>query len=79
MQVYWYMYISQVSGERLQDHWSSGNSLTGVVDALQHVASHLDQPVYGFQCTEDVPQNSIADMAAFYVKVTVQQIFHKEA
>ena len=23
-QVYWYMYISQVSGERLQDHWSSG-------------------------------------------------------
>ena len=23
-QVYWYMYISQVSGERIQDHWSSG-------------------------------------------------------
>ena len=23
-QVYWYMYISQISGERLQDHWSSG-------------------------------------------------------
>ena len=22
--VYWYKYISQVSGERLQDHWSSG-------------------------------------------------------
>ena len=22
--VYWYMYIQQISGERLQDHWSSG-------------------------------------------------------
>ena len=25
--VYWYM--KQISGERLQDHWSSGNSNTG--------------------------------------------------
>ena len=22
--VFWYMYIQQISGERLQDHWSSG-------------------------------------------------------
>ena len=22
--VYWYMYMKQISGERLQDHWSSG-------------------------------------------------------
>ena len=22
--VYWYMYMQQISGERLQDHWSSG-------------------------------------------------------
>ena len=21
---YWYMYMQQISGERLQDHWSSG-------------------------------------------------------
>ena len=24
--VYWYMYMQQISGERLQDHWSSGSS-----------------------------------------------------
>ena len=22
--IYWYMYVKQISGERLQDHWSSG-------------------------------------------------------
>ena len=22
--IYWYMYMKQISGERLQDHWSSG-------------------------------------------------------
>ena len=22
--VFWYMYMQQISGERLQDHWSSG-------------------------------------------------------
>ena len=40
MQVYWYMYISQVSGERLQDHWSSG----------------LKLQLYIFQCIEYEPQ-----------------------
>ena len=35
-QVYWY--ISQVSGERLQDHWSSGSSLCKtVLVVLSHV------------------------------------------
>ena len=24
--VYWYTYMQQISGERLQDHWSSGYS-----------------------------------------------------
>ena len=24
--VYWYIYVQQISGERLQDHWSSGFS-----------------------------------------------------
>ena len=27
--VYWYMYMQQISGERLQDHWSSGMLLIG--------------------------------------------------
>ena len=31
-QVYWY--ISQVSGERLQDHWSSGLRLLNIVSKL---------------------------------------------
>ena len=34
-QVYWY--ISQVSGERLQDHWSSGNSTSRYLDDLLNV------------------------------------------
>ena len=25
--VYWYTYMQQISGERLQDHWSSGLEL----------------------------------------------------
>ena len=25
--VYWYTYMQQISGERLQDHWSSGFAL----------------------------------------------------
>ena len=28
--VYWYMYMQQISGERLQDHWSSGFNFTGI-------------------------------------------------
>ena len=27
--VYWYTYMQQISGERLQDHWSSGTSHSG--------------------------------------------------
>ena len=38
-QVYWY--ISQVSGERLQDHWSSGHKIVPEISRLEH-ASELD-------------------------------------
>ena len=27
--VYWYTYMQQISGERLQDHWSSGLIIIG--------------------------------------------------
>ena len=28
--VYWYMYMQQISGERLQDHWSSGYRFSSI-------------------------------------------------
>ena len=43
--VYWYM--QQISGERLQDHWSSGLDCTGgfvsdwVGSRFSHVAAHM--------------------------------------
>ena len=33
--VYWYTYMQQISGERLQDHWSSGFTLS--VNCSSHV------------------------------------------
>ena len=43
--------------------------LSGMVDQLRFVASHLQLPVYGLQSTVDVPQNSIEEVATFYVQV----------
>ena len=40
-----------------------------MVDQLRFVASHLQLPVYGLQSTVDVPQNSIEEVATFYVQV----------
>ena len=30
--VYWYTYMQQISGERLQDHWSSGSYFDPKID-----------------------------------------------
>ncbi|CAB3365146.1 Hypothetical predicted protein [Cloeon dipterum] len=42
--------------------------IEGVVSALKILASKLDMPVYGLQCTAEAPLTSITDLAAFYVK-----------
>ena len=34
--VYWYTYMQQISGERLQDHWSSGFKNIFLIFAPKH-------------------------------------------
>ena len=49
------MYIAQVSGERLQDHWSSGLDLTRgklCFACLAETKKYADQP-FGNQETKD--------------------------
>lgn len=45
------------------------HSIEGHVDMLRELAEHLSIAVYGFQSTADVPNESIEEMAAFYVQV----------
>lgn len=50
------------------------HAIEGFVDALTPLASRLDVPVWGLQCTADAPLVSLPGLAAFYVKTikTVQ-------
>ncbi|KAH3871939.1 hypothetical protein DPMN_035154, partial [Dreissena polymorpha] len=40
--------------------------IEGTVSSLREVASYIHCPVFGVQCTTEVPLTSIQDMAAFY-------------
>ncbi|XP_044270431.1 fatty acid synthase [Tribolium madens] len=42
--------------------------IEGVVNALNALASNIDAPVYGLQCTKDTPLTSISDLAQYYIK-----------
>lgn len=33
------------------------------------MATCVKRPVFGLQCTQEVPQTSVQDMAAFYIQV----------
>jgi len=44
-------------------------NVAGSTKALETVMKKVNKPVYGLQCTDSVPQNSIEEMAAFYIKV----------
>lgn len=50
------------------------HAIEGFVDALTPLASRLDVPVWGLQCTADAPLESLPGLAVFYVKTlkTVQ-------
>lgn len=50
------------------------HAIEGFVDALTPLASRLDVPVWGLQCTADAPLESLSGLAVFYVKTlkTVQ-------
>ncbi|CAH1774053.1 unnamed protein product [Owenia fusiformis] len=40
--------------------------IEGVVKCLRSLASHMDRPVYGLQCTLEAPIDSVNSLAAFY-------------
>uniref|UniRef100_A0A1L8DZ80 Fatty acid synthase n=1 Tax=Nyssomyia neivai TaxID=330878 RepID=A0A1L8DZ80_9DIPT len=44
------------------------HAIEGVVAALKPLAAELSCPVWGLQCTADVPLQSIQHMAKFYIK-----------
>ena len=41
----------------------------GDISSLQHMCGTVKVPVYGVQCTQDVPETSIHDMAQYYIQV----------
>lgn len=43
------------------------HAIEGVVAPLEPLASRLNRPVYGLQCTQEAPLDSIQDLAKFYV------------
>ncbi|XP_055691136.1 fatty acid synthase-like [Lutzomyia longipalpis] len=43
------------------------HAIEGFVDALKPLAAKLNCPVWGLQCTENVPQESIQEIAKFYI------------
>ena len=46
------------------------HSIEGIATPLKRLADQLPFAAYCFQCTPDVPTESITDMAAFYIKVS---------
>lgn len=46
------------------------SAIEGFVSALEEVASKLPYNIYGLQCTEDAPTDSMASMAKFFVSVS---------
>lgn len=46
------------------------SAIEGFVSALEEVASKLPYNIYGLQCTEDAPTDSMASMAKFFVAVS---------
>lgn len=48
--------------------YSQIHPIEGVVDLLYKMAEQISRPVYGLQCTKDVPLDDMAAIASFYVK-----------
>lgn len=44
------------------------HAIEGLTNAFEHIASELDRMLWGLQCIETAPHDTIPDMAAFYLK-----------
>ena len=53
--VYWYRYMQQISGERLQDHWSSGSLLFQMFNIYIKRAAEI----YGVTYTRPIYEKAI--------------------
>ena len=51
--------------------WFVMHPIDGVVVSLESVMLHVKTPVYGLQCTADAPLTSVPDLAAFYIRVSI--------
>ena len=45
--------------------------IIGTLLTMSHVVSQLKVPVYGIQRTEEVPLDSVSEVANFYIKVCI--------
>lgn len=45
----------------------------GLIMALKYVASLLPFKIYGIECAEEAPLDSMSSLAAFYIKVRTVQ------
>ncbi|XP_015126151.1 fatty acid synthase [Diachasma alloeum] len=43
------------------------HAIEGIVTTMNLIASEVERPVYGLQCTKDAPVTSISDLAKFYI------------
>ncbi|KAI4493375.1 hypothetical protein M0802_009435 [Mischocyttarus mexicanus] len=48
------------------------HAIEGIISPLKTLAAQLDRPVWGLQCTQDAPLNSISELAEFYIKIMKQ-------
>ena len=44
------------------------HAIEGVVSSLKSLASEIERPVWGLQCTENAPLESLTDLATYYIK-----------
>ena len=51
--------------------WFVMHPIEGVVLSLESVMLQVKTPVYGLQCTADAPLTSVPDLAAFYIRVSI--------
>ncbi|XP_047360366.1 fatty acid synthase-like [Vespa velutina] len=48
------------------------HAIEGIISPLKTLAAQLERPVWGLQCTQDAPLNSISELAEFYIKIMKQ-------
>ncbi|KAF7386952.1 hypothetical protein HZH66_011404 [Vespula vulgaris] len=48
------------------------HAIEGIISPLKTLAGLLERPVWGLQCTQDAPLDSISELAGFYIKLMKQ-------